>query len=379
MLGRAGIRVTLLDGADTIDDRPRAAHYAPCAIRELARAGVLDDIRSQGFIPGDMCWRKLDGSLIVQLNDSSQKSNPEALTVLHIADLLTVLVKHIHDTPNIQVKWKHTVTGVVQDANSVTAHIQLADGSHAEEKGDYLCGCDGGSSRVRKSLFGGSFEGFTWNAQLIATNVYYPMEKFGYSDINFIIHPEHYYMAARITRDGLWRVSYGVDTKLELPEIIANQPKKYEMMLPGNPKPEDYKLVSLYPYRIHQRCAEKFRVGRVCLAADAAHVCNPFGGLGITGGIVDVGGLADCLEGIHKGSAHPDILDKYDEVRRHLWHTIINPVSSSNFLRVSSKDPDETARTDETIQLFRRANEDLVTKKQVDEVGEYTSICLGFY
>jgi hypothetical protein len=48
--------------------------------------------------------------------------------------------------------------------------------------------------------------------------VYYPFEKFGYIDSNFIIDPEDWYMAAKITPDGMWRVSYG-----ELPGLTPDE------------------------------------------------------------------------------------------------------------------------------------------------------------
>lgn len=171
-------------------------------------------------------------------------------------------------------------------------------------------------------------------------------------------------MAAKITQDGLWRVSYGEPADMPFEQVRNRQPWKYETMLPGKPKPGEYRLTNINPYRIHQRCAEKLRVGRVCLAADAAHLCNPFGGLGLTGGIVDVGGLSQCLIGIAEGKATDDILDKYDEVRRRIWHEIINPVSSGNFVRVSS-DPDTIAGTDELIQMSLKAwDNDEVLKAQ---------------
>src|ERR1700724_3725378 len=116
---------------------------------------------------------------------------------------------------------------------------------------------------------------------------------------------------------------------------------KYEAMLPVNPKPGDYKLTNISPYKIHQRCAEKFRMGRFLLAADAAHLCNPFGGLGLTGGIVDAGGLADCLIGLSEGIAEDSILDKYDEIRRAMWNNVINVVSTANLKRLNSQDPDK--------------------------------------
>jgi len=142
---------------------------------------------------------------------------------------------------------------------------------------------------------------------------------------------------------------------------------KYEKMLPGNPKPEDYKLTNISPYKIHQRCAEKFRVGRFLLAADAAHLCNPFGGLGLTGGLVDAGGLADCLIGLSEGIADDSILDKYDEIRRAMWHNIINVVSSANIRRLNDQDPDKALENDEFLKgLVEAEKNPLLMKNTVN-------------
>ncbi len=183
-------------------------------------------------------------------------------------------------------------------------------------------------------------------------------------------------MAARITNDGLWRVSYGEDTKLTPEEVVAHQPAKFERMLPGNPKPADYRLLNAGPYRIHQRCAPAFRVGRVLLAADAAHLCNPFGGLGLTGGLVDVGGLAECLEGIARGVADDAILDLYNSVRKAKWEEVINPVSSDNFRRVSATDPDKALTDDSFLMLVESARGDEKVRKELDQ-GVY-AICHDF-
>jgi hypothetical protein len=52
--------------------------------------------------------------------------------------------------------------------------------------------------------------------------VYYPFDKFGYIDSNFIIDREHWYMAARISNDGMWRVSYGELNGLTRDEVHLN-------------------------------------------------------------------------------------------------------------------------------------------------------------
>ena len=52
MLARnKGIKVTILDADTKINDNPRAAHYAPSAVYDFHRAGIIDDVRKAGFTP----------------------------------------------------------------------------------------------------------------------------------------------------------------------------------------------------------------------------------------------------------------------------------------------------------------------------------------
>ena len=186
--------------------------------------------------------------------------------------------------------------------------------------------------------------------------------------MNTIIHHEDCHVVARITKDGLWRVSYNEDTKLTFQEVVDNQPGKFERMLPGSPKPEEYTLVNINPYRMHQRCSDKFRVGRICLAADAAHLCNPWGGMGLTSGFADVAGLAECLEGIAAKQVDDSILDKYDEVRRTLFYSVIDPISTGNFLRVSTLDPDKALEKDHILAMCAAAKKDPKVRETLDQV-----------
>jgi 2-polyprenyl-6-methoxyphenol hydroxylase-like FAD-dependent oxidoreductase len=82
-------------------------------------------------------------------------------------------------------------------------------------------------------------------------------------------------MIARITEDGMWRVTYGELTGLTFEQLKERQPMKFNTILPGNPNPGDYKLTNFSPYKVHQRLATKMRVGRILLAADAAHCMLP--------------------------------------------------------------------------------------------------------
>jgi len=100
---------------------------------------------------------------------------------------------------------------------------------------------------------------------------YYDFTKFGYDDANFFIHPDHWHMASRISNNGMWRVTYGEKPGFSPEELRARLEDKFRVILPGNPGPDEYRVASFSPYKVHQRLAPKMRVGRFCLAADAAH------------------------------------------------------------------------------------------------------------
>ncbi|KAI9375667.1 hypothetical protein BJX61DRAFT_92721 [Aspergillus egyptiacus] len=357
LLSKQGIQVDLLDTEEKVSDQPRAAHYASPAAYELDRAGVLDDVKSRGFQFKTMAWRKPDTSFVAGTTTEHLPADyPHRMVVLPLDMLGQLLVEHIERQPTAHLKWSHRVVKIGQEADHAWVDVEAPSGQ-TRMQADYVIGCDGASSTVRRELFGPEYPGETLDAQIVATNVYYDFTKYYDSDSNFIIHPDNLYMAARITNDGLYRVTYKEIPNLSREEYIARQPRRYEEILPGNPKPGDYRITNISPYKLQQRCAPSFRVGRIVLAADAAHLCNPFGGLGLTGGIADVGSLYDALIGIHTGKADDTILDKYAEIRKKIWAQIIDPLSRENFRRLH-QDADTARENDPFFQLCVKAETD---------------------
>ncbi|KAJ9270601.1 hypothetical protein DTO212C5_3390 [Paecilomyces variotii] len=356
LLARQGISTTLLEQTSQLDEQPRAAHYAPPAIQILRKAGVLDDVAARGFKPSTACWRKVDGSVIAKM---TFPDNPDAMVVLPLNRLGKVLYAHVQKyEPIAKVNWSHRVVDIGQDEKKAWAKVETPEGVKMFEA-DYVVGCDGGNSKIRRALFGEmNFPGETLDAQIIATNVYYDFTKFGYLDTNYIVDPDNWHMVAKIANDGLYRVSYCDKPGLTPEEYKKRQPMRFQEFLPGSPKPGEYRITNISPYKLQQRCAPKFRVGRFILAADAAHLCNPFGGLGLTGGIADVGSLYDCLVGIHKGLADDSILDKYAEIRRKIYTEVIDPSSRENFYRLSKNDPEKCGQTDPLLVECQKAEKD---------------------
>lgn len=82
-------------------------------------------------------------------------------------------------------------------------------------------------------------------------------------------------MAAKIATDGLWRVTYGDVPGLTIEEYTRRLPMRFKEMIYSKPEPSEIKIANVGPYRMHQRLAPSMRSGRILLAGDAAHLCNP--------------------------------------------------------------------------------------------------------
>ncbi|CRG91368.1 Para-nitrophenol 4-monooxygenase [Talaromyces islandicus] len=359
LLAKHGIKVDLLEATETLDEQPRAAHYASPAVYELRRAGIIDEVIERGFKPSSGCWRKASGEVIVGMRFDVIPDDPERMVVLPLDSLGKLMYSHLQKLQLVTVKWGHRVVNIGEEGDKAWVEAQSAWGLVRVE-GDYVVGADGATSTIRKLLFGpNSFPGETLDAAIVATNVIHDFSQYGYWDTNYLVDPKNWCMVARIGRDDhLYRVSYSEVPGLTAEEYKKRQPARYKEIFPENLEPSQYTITNISPYKLQQRCAPAFRKGRFLLAADAAHVCNPFGGLGLTGGIADIGSLFDCLNGINQNIADDSILDKYAEIRRKLYVDVIDPTSRENFRRLWDQDPDKARENDEFFQTLVKAETD---------------------
>ena len=357
-LAQSGIPVTCVEMLDEIDASPRAMAYHPVAVKELDRAGVLDDCRKIGSPGRGVCWRSTKTKeVIAAIDRAPNKDFPyENLTIgQHL--LAGIILEHLKNYDKSNVLFGHKVTAVDQSSGN---DIKLTVETPAEESttltSTYVVAADGGRSTMRR-LLDITFDGFTYEEQLVSTNVYFDFESYGWRDGNFMVDPEHWALIGRINNKKLWRVSYGEKSGLSHEQLKERMPWKFAEMFPGT-NPPDYKLDQMSPYRLNQRCASTFRKGRVVLAGDAAHLCNPFGGLGLTGGILDAGAVSDALTGIHEGKAGDAILDKYAEIRRNIFVETVNPTSQANKMRLHDGDPETVGDRDPFLNKLRNATPD---------------------
>lgn len=104
------------------------------------------------------------------MNHAVLPDHPTRMVVLPLDRLGQLLYEHIMNQPTAQVKWSHRVVRIGQDDDKAWVEIETPDGLQ-KSTADYVIGCDGASSTIRRELFGPEYPGETLNAQIIATNV----------------------------------------------------------------------------------------------------------------------------------------------------------------------------------------------------------------
>lgn len=171
MLAQKGIRSTILEKADDIDRNPRASFYSSPTIYELRRAGLMGDIMKKAFVPDGVSWRMM-GEPFAEVCRVAAENPPghETMISLPLDELLPLMVEHLARYPEHgQVLLNHEVVSTGQDEHKAWVNVQTPAGEKRFEA-DYVVGCDGANSKIRRDLFGNSFPGFTWDKQIVATN-----------------------------------------------------------------------------------------------------------------------------------------------------------------------------------------------------------------
>ena len=80
LLARAHVPVELLEQTHALDTNPRASHYTSESCIEFDRAGILDEVRAQGFLPDGVSWRRLDEgkTRLVALHNAIDEEDEDA-------------------------------------------------------------------------------------------------------------------------------------------------------------------------------------------------------------------------------------------------------------------------------------------------------------
>jgi 2-polyprenyl-6-methoxyphenol hydroxylase-like FAD-dependent oxidoreductase len=358
-LARNGLDVTLFDMAPRPAEDHRAATLQPSTLDLFEELGLTERILEQGFKSRFFQWRDRVKDEIVAEFDYGRLSDisghPYVIQLEQHKTVYTVL-EAASRCPNFVLHRPVEVIDVRQGADWVECDVRDQSGDVATHRGDYLVGCDGGRSVVRKTA-GVSFEGFTWPERFNIVSTPVDLGKIhGFRLRNYCSHPDRWVSLMQVPGEdqkGLWRCVFPAKPEESDEEVMSDAwiDARFRECMNAGP----YPIVHRNMYNVHQRVAGSFRSGRIALAGDSAHVNNPIGGMGMNSGFQDGITLARKLLDIAKGGDADALLDRYDRQRRLTAIEYVQAQSIANKRLLEEKEP---AIRSERLNELRKINAD---------------------
>src|SRR6266853_3657165 len=293
---RKGMQVALFEAEREIDRSPRAATTHPSTLEMLAELGLLEEFQSVGLVARHFqFWDGATKTLVAEFDHEALRDETPYPFVVQTEQhkLSAIGLRRLSAMPNTEVRLGAGVVDVTQDGGSVSVKVAGPDGEERQAF-DYLIGCDGGRSMVRKCL-DIEFEGYTWPERfLVLTTLFDFQTALGCCPRSYISDPEEWTNLFKVMGDdlkGRWRAVFPAWENETDEEAFSQAAVSRRLRKLHEDHPMDL-VAHRNIYRVHQRVAKSFRKGRVFLAGDAAHVNNPVGGLGLNCGIHDAMELA---------------------------------------------------------------------------------------
>jgi len=342
-LGRRGVQVQLFDTKAGTSTHPAANANSARTMEHFRRIGISAAVRTMGLptdYPADIAYfTSIAGHELARLRQPSSSdavqwakehsftwSTPEPPHRCSQLYIEPILLEAVRACDACQVHFSASVVAFAQDAEGVTATVALEEAADRPAqvrrvRARYLIGCDGPRSFVRKALnlryegvagekrdfMGGQMEAVYFYApdlyRVSAHALAWQYWTFSRTQRALVIAVDgtgHFVMNVQM-RDG------------ERPEPDVVRQRIADAI--GADIPFEIKSVSTWTAG-YALVAEKFRVERVFLAGDAAHLFTPTGGLGYNTGIEDAANLAWKLEAMVKGIAADSLGASYEAERR---------------------------------------------------------------
>jgi 2-polyprenyl-6-methoxyphenol hydroxylase-like FAD-dependent oxidoreductase len=314
-LARCGVRSVLLEKKAATSEHSKAPAIHIRTREVLKLWGVEDAFLAAGILKPTLILHSPDTGrpplATLDFSELEAETDRPGLLVLEQAHTERLLLEAVRESGLCDVRFSTEAVGLAQTCDVVTLTVGDAGGKR-DLDAEFVVGCDGASSFVRDAL-GLSFEGITYSVRPMLADVRIEDERDELQWPRTSNGSDGLTAGIRLS-PGLWRLIRLERSEPRHGEEVGDAEirARVEEVLGTGP----FDVVWASRFRIHRRASARFRVGRVLLAGDAAHVHSPAGGLGMNGGIQDAHNLAWKLAYALEGADTDRLLDSYEVERR---------------------------------------------------------------
>ncbi|MBB3076434.1 rifampin monooxygenase [Streptomyces violarus] len=257
-----------------------------------------------------------------------------------------------------EIRRGRELVGLSQDDDGVTA--ELADGTQLRSR--YLVGCDGGRSTVRR-LLGVGFPGEPARHETLLGEMEVAMPPEELAAAVAEVRKTQWRFGAMPLEGGTYRVivpAEGVTEDRSVPPALEEFKERLRHFAGSDFGVHSPRWLSRFGDAT--RLAERYRVGRVLLAGDAAHIHPPTGGQGLNLGIQDAFNLGWKLAAEVRGWAPEGLLDSYETERHPVAANVLDNTRAQMELLLSEPGPRAVRRLIEELMDFEEVNRYLIEK-----------------
>jgi 2-polyprenyl-6-methoxyphenol hydroxylase-like FAD-dependent oxidoreductase len=276
----------------------RAGGFHSRTIEVLDQRGVVDRFLAEGKV----AQAAMLATTVLDMSDFPTR-HPYSLGIWqnHIERIMATWIAELP----VRIYYRHEVTGFEQDDDGVDVH--LADGEPL--RAQYLVGCDGGRSVIRKAA-GIEFPGWDPTRSNLIAEVEATQElPKGVRHDATGVHGLHVMEDGKTVRVIVTEREIGPSSEPTLEDLSEALINVYGADF-GIHNPT---WISRFSDMTRQAAA--YRVGRVLLAGDSAHVHYPAGGQGLSLGVQDAVNLGWKLAQVVKATSPESLLDSYHAER----------------------------------------------------------------
>lgn len=339
-LGRRGIRTVVVSENVETSTTPKATVTQARTMEHFRRLGLAEQVRATGG-PSDVAtdivyttritWHELarhrlpspDEARRWVRDDPDRWMTPELTHRSSQMWIEPILLDACRRCPAIELALGWRLVELTPDAEGVTADVvSVEGGARRRYRAAYLAGCDGANSTVRARFgigFGESaaireFKGrpmFSVHARApgLRAKLGHPAGWL-YAAINTTQRGSCIALDGSEFKFSFWRPAHWTTDKIGKHEVAEVHYRMFGRHL-------DFEVIDAKSWRGGASLvADRFRVGRVCLAGDAVHLFTPSAGLGYNTGVDDAVALGWRLAAMVRGWGGSNLLASYERERR---------------------------------------------------------------
>jgi 2-polyprenyl-6-methoxyphenol hydroxylase-like FAD-dependent oxidoreductase len=344
-LAKRGIASYLIElrSADTLPD-VKCNHISARSMELFRSLGISKDLRAAGLpddYPHDVSYRTSTlGEEIARIHIPGRNTRltdqsgpdghwptPEPPHRINQRYIEPILRQHVQKSSLITCFFQHQVLAFSQDEHQVSIEVQNLQSSDAQTftlTANYLVGCDGGRSMVRKGI-GAKLVGDEVVQRVQSTCIRAPQlishMKSPPAWAMFTVNPRRSGNIYAIDGREVWLIhNYLRDHEADFESVDRDWAIRTIL---GVDDSFEYEVISKEDWFGRRLVSDKLQVGRVFVAGDAAHLWVPYAGYGMNAGLADASNLAWHLAAQLESWASPHALSAYEKER----HPITEQVS----------------------------------------------------